>query len=139
MLPKTEFYKHPQMADGTLGKCKECCKRDVSANYRKRREQYAAYESKRFRDPKRKKLVIEYAKKRRQRYPHKDRARQRVHKAVKSGRLLREPCKFCGATRVQAHHHDYNKPLDVTWVCFKCHREKFHGQTVTFEEQQDED
>lgn len=48
---------------------------------------------------------------------HKHIARWKVNRAVASGRLVKRPCVVCGSLRSQAHHHDYSKPLDVTWLC----------------------
>lgn len=44
--------------------------------------------------------------------------------AVKSGRLVKSPCRDCGSLDVQAHHKDYSKPLDVIWLCGPHHREE---------------
>jgi hypothetical protein len=42
---------------------------------------------------------------------------------VRAGRIERKPCEICGDTKVEGHHHDYTKPLDVRWLCVKHHRE----------------
>ena len=60
------------------------------------------------------------------RYPEKNKARQAVCRAVKSGKLIREPCQVCGDARVHAHHEDYSKPLEIQWFCRKHHREYKH-------------
>ncbi len=41
------FYKHPQMGDGYVGKCKECNKKDVRDNYSKKRKYYNEYDKER--------------------------------------------------------------------------------------------
>ncbi len=130
MLDISEFYKHPRMADGHLNKCKKCAKKDVSQNYDSRRDQYAEYERERCQRPERKAKALHYQQKRRHKYPHKDAARRAVNDAIRYGRLQKKPCQFCGNQKSQAHHDDYSKPLDVIWACFKCHREKLHGQVV---------
>ncbi len=44
-------------------------------------------------------------------------------KAVAANELTPEPCLFgCDDGPVEAHHHDYSKPLDVTWLCVRHHR-----------------
>ena len=44
------------------------------------------------------------------------RANGMVEKAIKKGIIVPQPCEQCGAKAV-AHHDDYNKPLDVRWLC----------------------
>lgn len=121
-LPLSEFYKHPMMADGHLGKCKACAKQDVKTNYSKRREQYSRYEKARNQRPQRKAALASSVLRRRVRNPEKYRARTAVGNALRDGRLQREPCEVCGA-HAEAHHDDYSKPLAVRWLCFAHHRE----------------
>ncbi len=49
-----------------------------------------------------------------------------VYQAIKSGRLLRKPCEVCGKEESDSHHDDYDKPLDVRWLCRSCHM-TFHS------------
>ncbi len=129
--PLSLFYKHPRMADGLLGKCKACTKKDVCENYVKTRPARTAYERQRCQDPERKKKMLEYQRVFRNRFPGKCKARRKLAYAVRTGKLLKQPCEVCGSTKVQAHHDDYRKPLSVRWFCFKHHREVAHGQVVT--------
>jgi hypothetical protein len=55
---------------------------------------------------------------------HRDRylARRTLNNAKARGEITESPC-GCGEVKVEAHHHDYSKPLDVIWMCKKCHKE----------------
>jgi len=51
------------------------------------------------------------------------RAHDLLNRARRRGKVVPTPCAHCGAAgRVEGHHHDYFKPLDVTWLCRNCHR-----------------
>lgn len=50
----------------------------------------------------------------------------KVNNAIRSGRLVKQPCIICGSLLSEAHHADYSKPLEVEWLCRKHHREKYH-------------
>jgi hypothetical protein len=47
---------------------------------------------------------------------------------LRRGLLKKKPCegtrngRRCMRRRVQMHHDDYSKPLDVRWLCDDCHR-----------------
>lgn len=54
-------------------------------------------------------------------------ARRAVWNAVYRGTLVKPAsCSDCGKPvpkiDLEAHHEDYKKPLDVTWLCRTCHR-----------------
>lgn len=130
--PFSDFYKHKNMADGHLNKCKCCTKADVAKYQKENHEKVCAYDRERFKSPERKAKVLVYQQRMRQRNKHKYVARAAVASAVRRGDLVKpKTCQSCGAGgRIEGHHHDYSKPLEVSWYCFKCHRTKGHGQRV---------
>lgn len=127
--PLSSFYKHGQMADGHLNKCKECAKADVRRDHREKKEQYQRYERKRNARPERKEQKKGYTKKQREKHPEKYAANMAVSNAVRDGKLKKQPCEICGSKeRVEGHHPDYEKPLDVQWLCFIHHRALHYAQ-----------
>jgi hypothetical protein len=58
-------------------------------------------------------------------------ANDAVGRAIKAGTLEREPCEVCGRTPAQAHHDDYDKPLDVRWLC-SAHHSAHHVAIGTY-------
>lgn len=60
----------------------------------------------------------------------KRKARQKCRNAVNYGSLIRGNCACCGAgKKIHAHHEDYNKPLEVIWLCSDCHS-ILHGMDI---------
>jgi hypothetical protein len=113
------------MGDGRLNKCKECTKRDVSANYRANVDHYVKYERERNATPTRRAARYDYL--RNKRSSEKRLANIAVGNAVRDGRLTKRPCEKCGKLPAEAHHDDYSKPLDVRWLC-RPHHLEYHGK-----------
>lgn len=127
------FYKHKQMADGHLNKCKTCAKKDVKRRYYEPDaiQRIAEYERKRFLTPERKAKVSEYQRRSRAKHPGKYKARQRVGNAIRDGRLVRLVCEICQSPKTEAHHVDYRKPFDVRWLCREHHLEAENKRTIS--------
>ncbi len=51
-------------------------------------------------------------------------ARSDLNHAIRDNRITRLPCEICGNEKSEAHHYDYNLPLDVKWLCDKHHHEE---------------
>ena len=132
------FYKHSKMADGHVNKCKECNKKDVSANYREHIDHYKQYEKSRMYIEHRVKARADYAqtesckkvrkkatKNFREKNPIKLATHGMVNYALLKKRLLRpDLCSNCNIECIpDAHHCDYALPLEVTWLCRQCHND----------------
>jgi hypothetical protein len=65
---------------------------------------------------------------RKRNHPEKVAAGYVYREALKTGKLKRQPCEVCGETKVDGHHEDYSKPLEVRWLCRKHHNEIHHGK-----------
>lgn len=53
----------------------------------------------------------------------KDNCRSYANSYLKRGNLIRTPCEHCGEVKSQMHHPDYDKPLEIIWLCRQCHME----------------
>jgi hypothetical protein len=142
-LDESRFYAHPMMADGLLGKCKDCTKKDSLEVRAKRIEYYREYDRERGITKKRRDAVKAHHKKKKNESPDEYREKRRIvnanyrkryrgkslaqcsaRRAVASGKIKKLPCFVCGKKRdVEAHHEDYSKPLEVVWLCPKHHAE----------------
>jgi hypothetical protein len=111
VFPLTEFYRHPQMGDGHLGKCKACTRKDVRLNRSRKRDYYNEYDRARSKDRQKK------------RDSRKEQCRRVTRNAIKTGRLkVKSECERCGSSdRVQIHHPDYDFPMWVEFLCWRCH------------------
>jgi hypothetical protein len=125
--PLDEFYAHPEMGDGHLNKCKDCAKKDARQHRIKNPEKVREYDRSRAQQPHRIALRRREYEREWDNHPDRMKARNALGNAVRDGKVQKLPCAFCGAEDgLEAHHHDYTKPLDVTWLCKPCHR-RFHA------------
>lgn len=135
VLSLEAFYKHSAMSDKRLNKCIECTKKDVREHRQANLEKVRAYDKLRGSMPHRVAARKEYAQtpegrlahkraldKQREIRPKQASARYAVSNALRDGKLAKLPCLVCGAEKVEGHHADYDRPLDVVWLCNKHHR-----------------
>lgn len=119
-----DFYKHPNMPDGHVNKCKECNKNDVTANRNKNIERVREYDRTRGKEPERIKSVTEITRAWRAEDSRRSVAHSQVARAIRNGTLVRQPCVRCAETKSLAHHEDYDHPLAVMWLCQPCHKQR---------------
>ncbi len=120
--PLHEFYKHKGMKDGHLNKCKACNKIDAAEHRAKNIDRIRAYDRDRG-----SRQGSEYNREYRTRYPKKYKAQTMVGNHLRAGNLHKESCEVCGIDGAVAHHDDYDKPLNVRWLC-QAHHKQWHSE-----------
>lgn len=124
-LPLSQFAKNKNTPDGLQYKCRECFSKYNRERYLKKKEKIKADVRKYKQENPMK--VYETRLSTCLKNPSGLRARKVVDAALVAGVLERpHVCSGCGCDdsehRIEAHHHDYSKPLDVIWLCTPCHR-----------------
>lgn len=120
---------------GNKSRCKECIKTSARLYRQENLEKVRAYDRLRGSMPHRVAARKEYRetdayaeshakanKRYLERFPKRDKARNAVSNAIRDGRLQKQPCFICGC-EAEAHHPDYDQPLDVVWLCMPHHKE----------------
>ena len=129
---KSLFFSDERYRDGMAPWCKECRKlyqrERMRANPERHRRDIASWRMA-HRD-----RYLEIHRESARRYRGnpvnrvKELARGALNYAISRGYVVKGKCADCGsAERVQGHHHDYTKPIDVTWLCPKCHARRRHA------------
>ena len=119
--------------------CKVCIRAAVRTYRTANIEKVKEYDRQRGQDPKRKKMVrLRYRKRvstkagrkrewaRSKAWMEKNIIKRAAHilayNALRNGRLTKGKCERCGtAKNIQSHHENYEKPLEVNWLCRNCH------------------
>lgn len=114
--------------------CAECIKVGVRANRRAKLEYYLEYDRKRAFRPDRVAARKAYQARTGYHTGPVDAAKRAAHvmlgNALARKRIIKPTlCEACGRPeRLDGHHYDYTKPLEVVWLCKPC-----HGQVHRYE------
>lgn len=120
------FQKRAASKDGLTSSCDACLKVRDKARYLKEREYRLERNKIYMSSEKGKQSHKESVKKWQDNNREKRAAHVILGNAVKYKKIVKQPCTVCGELKVEAHHDDYSKPLDVVWLCVK-HHNQTHG------------
>lgn len=124
--PATGFSRNKTQPNGLQPHCKDCNR----ARYMANRDEIIAYKLERIKDNPEQNRV--WKQRARQNWLRTEAGKERLRfysvyrHAIKTGVLVKpDACGDCGkvlpSKKIQGHHADYTKPLQVEWVCAKCH------------------
>lgn len=92
------------------------------AKYAENPQEYL--EEQRFYRPRYQEKIEEYARNYKKNNREKCNAREKLRYHLSHGKITKpNSCSLCGKSgvKIDAHHADYSKPLEVVWLCCYCH------------------
>lgn len=141
-----DFFPKNKTKQGYFNQCKECVKkkrflyflnnpdkvkekRFKNRLYKKKLRQDPNYVDPYTGTPKYKAMCIRHLKKWRSKPGNikKKYIYEKVRLHIKAGKLKRLPCVICGDLKSRGHHEDYNKPLELIWLCATHHAHRHNG------------
>jgi hypothetical protein len=131
--PLDNFHRNASKPDGRGCYCKPCTKIRARAWYQENRKLVAEASRRRFKEKSQERVKADFER-RRERHPEKVRARTALSVAIHRGKIAKpSQCSVCKreteSKELHGHHEDYDKPLEVEWLCFACHLAE-HGKEV---------
>lgn len=116
---KERYRKNPHRNDKYAKSKSEQKKRRLENDSEYHEKRYARLREK----------ILAYQKKIYLAAPEKFKARKKINKAIATKKMKRpSKCEIClKQCKPDAHHDDYSKPLEVRWLCKRCHF-KHHKQ-----------
>ena len=133
--PPSQFHKDKSKSEGLRTTCIECVKQ-YGKSYRTENKERRERQTRHWRQDnperaaeisrrsykknatKHKETVSAYRASNRK----KAVAHGKVAYALRAGQLVPMRCEVCGSAKTEAHHDDYDRPLDVKWLCRKHHK-----------------
>jgi hypothetical protein len=129
--PISDFYRNSSRTSGRHCRCKDCMKKAVASFQRTPRGRLLKRRRDRlYREQQRPYCSADLDRERYRRGhvpatrpEHKRRAGLIIREQIRRGLVSRpSSCQSCGnPVKVDAHHPDYAKPLDVEFLCRRCH------------------
>lgn len=103
-------------------RCKTCIKAAVTANRLEKIDYYRSYDRMRASQPHRVEKTKRVVNAWKLKHPKRRAAQVALGNALRDGRVEKFPCMVCGE-KSEAHHPDYDRPLDVVWLCPPHHKQ----------------
>lgn len=128
--PLDQYRRNSRTKDGRQTQCKPCANARLDLWRARTRDRRLAYNRDYYASARGREVMRAYQS----RKPTKKLAQAALHRALRLGLMVKLTfCEECSNTkRVEGHHDDYAKPLDVRWLCRACHKawHRKHGEAA---------